>query len=196
MVNYAKSAIFFRANCDEAVKEEVKHITGISTEALSEKYLGLPIAVGRSTKEAFEPIPGKIRGLMGGWSEKLLSCAAREMLIKSVAQAIPTYSMSCFLLAPDTCKCITSAISNYWWGNSVDSRSIHWRRWSELTLLKTQEGMGFRDIKQFNLAMLGKQGWRLMTNLTSLCARVMKGKYYPNSDFMTTNKKKNASHTW
>jgi hypothetical protein len=34
-----------------------------------------------------------------------------------------------------------------------------------------------------------------MTNPTSLCA-VMKGKYYPNSDLMTSNKKKNASHTW
>jgi hypothetical protein len=66
MVNSAKSAIFFSANCYEAVKEEVNHITGISTEALSEKYLGLPTAVGRSTKEAFEPIPDKIRGMMGG----------------------------------------------------------------------------------------------------------------------------------
>jgi hypothetical protein len=34
----------------------------------------------------------------------LLSGAAKETLIKSVAQAVPTYSMSYFLLAPDTCK--------------------------------------------------------------------------------------------
>jgi hypothetical protein len=69
------------------VKEEVRQITGISTEALGEKYLELPITVGRRTKEAFEPIPGKIRGLMGGWSEKILSCAARETLIKYVTHA-------------------------------------------------------------------------------------------------------------
>jgi hypothetical protein len=114
----------------------------------------------------------------------MLSCAARETLIKAVAQSIPTYSMSCFLLAPDTCKRITSAISNYWWGSAVDSRGMHWKKWPDLTLPKSYGGMGFRDIKKFNLAMLGKQGWHLMTNPTSLCARVLKGKYYPNEDFM------------
>jgi hypothetical protein len=114
----------------------------------------------------------------------MLSCAARETLIKAVAQSIPTYSMSCFLLAPDTCKRITSAISNYWWGSAVDSRGMHWKKWPDLTLPKSYGGMGFRDIKKFNLAMLGKQGWHLMTTPTSLCARVLKGKYYPNEDFM------------
>jgi hypothetical protein len=38
--------------------------------------------------------------------------------------------------------------------------------------------MGFKDIKLFNLAMLGKQGWRLLTNPDSLCAIVLKGKYF------------------
>jgi hypothetical protein len=48
------------------MKEEMKQATGIITEALSEKYLGLPTAVGHNTTEAFEPIPAKIRGLVGG----------------------------------------------------------------------------------------------------------------------------------
>jgi hypothetical protein len=67
MVNMAKSAIFFSANCDDQMKEEMKNSTGITTEALCEKYLGLPTTVGRSTKESFEHIPSKIKGLMGGW---------------------------------------------------------------------------------------------------------------------------------
>lgn len=196
MVNVAKSATFFSANCTDQMKEAMKASTGILKEALREKYLGLPTAIGRSTKEAFEHIPSKICGLMGGWGEKLLSCAARETLIKSVAQAIPTYSMSCFLLSPATCKKITSAISNYWWSSKVDRRGLHWRRWSDLTLPKCHGGMGFRDIKLFNIAMLGKQGWRLLTNQSSLCARVLKGKYFPNGDFMTARNKRNSSHTW
>jgi hypothetical protein len=112
MVNIHKSAIFFSDNCQDPAKQEMMQIIGIDNEALSEKYLGLPTAVGRSTKKAFEHIPSRIRSIMGGWSEKKLSGAAKETLIKSVAQTVPTYSMSCFHLSPDTCKKITSATSN------------------------------------------------------------------------------------
>lgn len=104
--------------------------------------------------------------------------------------------MNCFIL-PDTMrKKITSATSNYWWGGAADSRAIHWRKWKELTLPKCHGGMGFRDIKHFNVAMLGKQGWRLMTAPDTLCARVLKGKYYPNGDFLSARLKRNSSHTW
>jgi hypothetical protein len=56
--------------------------------------------------------------------------------------------------------------------------------------------MGFKDVKAFNIAMLGKQGWRLMTKPESLCARVLKGKYFPQGEFLTAKDKKNSSHTW
>jgi hypothetical protein len=56
--------------------------------------------------------------------------------------------------------------------------------------------MGFKDMRNFNLAMLGKQGWRLMVNLDSLCARVLKGRYYHDGDFLSSTRKRHASHTW
>jgi hypothetical protein len=125
LVNVGKLAIFFNGNCSSEVKEIVITATGVTKVALEEKYLGLPIAIGRSSKEVFEYIPGRIKGLMNGWGEKKLSSAAKETLIKSKAQAIPTYSMSCFLLSPATCKKITASISNFWWSNSVDKRGFH-----------------------------------------------------------------------
>jgi hypothetical protein len=126
---------------------------------------------------------------MGG---EQLNCAARETLIKSVAQAIPTYSMSWFILSLATCQKIKTATSNYWWSSGVDKRGLHWRNWLDMCVPKAEGGLGFRDTKLFNIAMLGKQGWRLMVNPESLCARVLKGKYYHSKDFMTATKKKNA----
>ena len=56
--------------------------------------------------------------------------------------------------------------------------------------------MGFRDFELFNLALLGKHGWRLMTHPDSLCARVLKGKYFHNCSFMDATAPRSASATW
>lgn len=47
MVNREKSAVFFSANCDANSKQDVRAVLQIDTEALAEKYLGLPTALGR-----------------------------------------------------------------------------------------------------------------------------------------------------
>jgi len=45
-------------------------------------------------------------------------------------------------------------------------------------------GMGFKDLAAFNVAMLGKQGWHLQTDLDSLVSRICKAQYYPNSSYL------------
>jgi hypothetical protein len=111
LVNREKSAIFFSKNCPEETKSEVTQSLNIQREALEEKYLGLPTAVGRSTTDAFEKLSSRTLNLVNGWSEKKLDFAGREVLIKAVAQSVPTYSMSCFQLSKTTCKRLTSIIA-------------------------------------------------------------------------------------
>jgi hypothetical protein len=50
-----------------------------------------------------------------------------------------------------------------------------------MTLPKAQEGMRFRDLHAFNLAMIAKQGWNIMTKTHTLVAKLFKAKYFPNS---------------
>lgn len=54
----------------------------------------------------------------------------------------------------------------------------------------------FRDIHLFNLAMLAKQGWRLWQQPNSLCARVLKAKYFANSSVLEAKPKSGMSYSW
>jgi hypothetical protein len=56
--------------------------------------------------------------------------------------------------------------------------------------------MGFRDLHYFNIAMLAKQAWRLLSDTDSLCARVMRAKYYPNGKILKAKMKSGSSFTW
>ena len=47
------------------------------------------------------------------WKEKLLTHAGKEVLIKSVAQAVPSYTMSCFLLPKKLCEELTRMIGQF-----------------------------------------------------------------------------------
>lgn len=44
--------------------------------------------------------------------------------------------------------------------------------------------------------MLGRQGWRLLTEPDNLCARVLKGRYFPFSNFWHASCPRSASYTW
>ena len=86
--------------------------------------------------------------------------------------------MSCFRLSKKFCKKLTSVVARFWWGGDEKKRCMHWRKWIDIAIPKSEGGMGFKDFELFNQAMLAKQGWRLMTKPASLCARVLKGRYF------------------
>ena len=68
--------------------------------------------------------------------------------------------------------------------------------WWKLCIPKGEGGMGFRDLYSFNLAMLAKQCWRLITDPDSLVARVLKAKYFPNGSILDVTPKNGSSFTW
>ena len=117
-------------------------------------------------------------------------------MIKAVAQALPTYTMSCFKLPGTLCHDIEALIRNFFWGQRGDSRKIHWIKWHELCKPKSQGGMGFKDLSLFNDALLAKQTWRLLHDEHSLFYRVFKPKFFLDCSIMQAKAPSNASYAW
>ncbi|XP_019160111.1 PREDICTED: uncharacterized protein LOC109156731 [Ipomoea nil] len=106
VVNYHKSSICYSKNTDEEEKEVVAQVLGVSQARNFGKYLGPPSFIGRNKKAAFSYIEDKITQRIGSWNKKLLSQAGKEVLLKSVAQAMSTFSMRVFLLPLSICSAI------------------------------------------------------------------------------------------
>ncbi|KAA3460897.1 reverse transcriptase [Gossypium australe] len=95
-VNFNKSAIFYSSNTTAEAKELVSTMLGVRSSSSPEKYLGLPNVVD------------KISLRIESWSNRLLSQGGKEVFIKSVLQALPTYAI---LLDFDGKKELASEVS-------------------------------------------------------------------------------------
>lgn len=122
--------------------------------------------------------------------------AGKEVLLKSVAMALPVYAMSCFRLTKHHVKKIISAMSSFWWDECDDKRKIHWLSWDKVCVSKENGRLGFKDIEFFNQALLAKQAWRLLNEPNSLIARLYKGRYFANKEFLDCRKGYRPSYAW
>jgi hypothetical protein len=88
------------------------------------------------------------------WGDSMLAQSAREVLIKSIAQSVPTGGlgpyMGVFKLPASVCVDLNRSIHNYWWGSANVG-------WPKLLQSKLQGSMGFRDMCIFNQALLARQ---------------------------------------
>lgn len=55
-----------------------------------------------------------------------LSQGVQEILIKAVALAVLTYTMSCFKFQSTFCEKLERMMAKLWWGQQKDKRRIHW----------------------------------------------------------------------
>lgn len=122
--------------------------------------------------------------------------AGKEVLLKAAVQAIPTYSMSVFLLPVSLCKELNQLMQSLWWGHLSNDSNIYWMSWSEMGMAKSAGGLGFRDLLMFNKALLAKQCWRLIQYPHSLISLILKAKYFSNSYFLDSKIGKRPYFIW
>jgi hypothetical protein len=154
--------------------------------SISSKYLGLALFFGKSKTVAFKDILEKVSGKIEGWHAKTLSQAGRTVLIKSVASSIPFYAMSSFLLPISFSSSLGRIFKNFWWGfPKHKSNNLSLKLWSSICLLKDKEGLGFRQMRKFNLSLIAKLGWKLLSHIDCLWVKQLQETYIKYGDFLS-----------
>lgn len=62
--------------------------------------------------------------------------------------------------------------------------------------MKENGGLGFKRLRDFNIAMLAKQAWRIITNANPLVTDLLRARYFSNSNFLDAKIGRNPSYVW
>lgn len=196
-VNFQKSGIFFSSNVRRDKQSQIANIMGVHNDLREGRYLGLPSLIGRSRKKVFNFVKERVWKKIQGWSNCKVSKAGKLVLLKNVAQSIPSHCMSCFLLPKSLSLEIERMFNGFWWkSGKSDSKGIRWLSWENMCMAKDKGGLGFRSLQGYNMALIGKLIWQFMTKPDSLVARIYKARYYPNNHVLEAQKSGDASFIW
>ncbi|XP_021771809.1 uncharacterized protein LOC110735946 [Chenopodium quinoa] len=131
-VNLGKTKVAFSKCVPIDRRNAIVETLGIREVEKHEKYFGLPTIIGKSKKTIFAVLKERIWKKLNGWKEWFMSRPGKEILIKAVAQAIPTYMMSIFKIPESLIDEIHSLLCRFWWGLR-----------EKLCTPKSKGGMGF-----------------------------------------------------
>lgn len=193
-INVDKSLVCFSRNTNKTIKQELCRRLRFREAGDDFLYLGLPNVMGRKKTAIFDFLKEKLR--MNGW-DKMLSKGGKEILLKTVSQGMPNYAMSVFMLPQEICSELEKSMCKFWWKTSPKKdRNIHWMSWKNMCRKKASGGLGFRSIRDFYIALLGKQVWRLLMFSDRLFSKVYKAGYYPHGSIIKAKVGGKPSYIW
>ncbi|KAL9687784.1 hypothetical protein QQ045_032191 [Rhodiola kirilowii] len=195
-VNYNKSELVLSPNTGAGIKHSFLSSLSVPIVGGHQKYLGLPLHLGRKISANFLQLLDRAQTKSKPWYTSALSCGGREILIKSVLLAIPQYHMQCFRIPKGVLNRYQSLVKQFWWSGKQNSPAMHWLKYSLLCQPKEFGGLGFRDLNLLNQAFLAKQGWRIFSQPNLLLSKVMQARYFHNTDIFSASLGHRPSQCW
>lgn len=128
-------------------------------------------------KSSWKPVIEKIRSRLATWKRRFLSFGGKLVLLKSVILGLPLCYMSLFKMPEGVIKSIESIQARFLWGGADLKRKIHMVAWSKLLQDKSCGGLGIRNIRLLNEALIMKWWWRFGTEKDALWRKVINSNY-------------------
>ncbi|GKU91337.1 hypothetical protein SLEP1_g5224 [Rubroshorea leprosula] len=196
-INYNKSQLI-GVNVKEEEVSKMSHFLNCNIGELPMKYLGMMIGMSTRRLKMWKGLIDKFKKKLSGWNNKYLSLGGRIVLINSVLTSLPVFLMSTYLLPKGVIKAIDTIRRGFLWGGKEEGKKIAWVGWDKVCKGKEDGGLGIKDLRLFNLALLGKWWGRLGDGSKGLWKRVLEERYGKNGtnwhDWMREGR--NISSNW
>jgi hypothetical protein len=174
-INLAKSVLVPVGAVDNL--DELASVLGCGVSSLPIKYLGLPLGAPFKAKYIWDDVIGKIERRLASWQRMYLSKGGRITLIKSTLSNLPTYLLSLFPIPISVANRIEKLYRDFLWGGLGDDFKYHLVSWSMVCIPTREGGLGIRNLRLFNKALLGKWLWRYEHEKEALWRSVVDAKF-------------------
>ncbi|GKV11786.1 hypothetical protein SLEP1_g23006 [Rubroshorea leprosula] len=124
--------------------------------------------------------PISLIGVMYKILAKLLANRLRKVLDKIIGEHLPVYLMSAYKIPKGILFTLDKIHKNFLWGGMGERKKIGWVKWERVCRKKECGGLGVKDLRKFNMALLGKWWGRLAKGEDGLWSKVMSSKYGEN----------------
>ena len=158
-------------------KREIQDISTIKLVMDLGHNLGFPLVRGRVSRNVYNDFVDKVSKRLATWKENILNKAGRACLVKSVTTTILVYTMQIHYLLTYVC-------------NRLDKMETSFLRGGRFG------GLGIREARLTNLALLDKLVWNMLHNKYKLWVKILSRKYIGNTSLWMNKKYNTPSITW
>ncbi|GJT11650.1 RNA-directed DNA polymerase, eukaryota, reverse transcriptase zinc-binding domain protein [Tanacetum coccineum] len=165
--NYNKSTII--SGClNDGEQQEILEVMPFNVEKLPIRYLGVPLTSRRIKHKECKCLIDKVESRVQNWKNKSLSYAGRLMLAASVLESIHVYWAFVFLLRDGVIKDINQILKDFLWNQTDGTKGRPKVTWKNVCRFKQKGGLGLKDLGVWNIAMIIKHLWHIVTDKESL----------------------------
>ncbi|MFS7917032.1 putative RNA-directed DNA polymerase [Helianthus anomalus] len=190
-----KSTIYF-GNVDLNVRETIENYIQFRVGELPVRYLGVPLLSTSLRKKDCTPLIDKVKKRLQDWKNKSLSFAGRLQLISSVLNSIQVFWSSVFILPISVSKEIEKLMRGFLWCHGVLQRGKAKVKWKEVCVPMCQGGLGLKLLRTWNIALISKHVWNVITRKESLWVKWIYSYRIKNNNFWDLECKADACWSW
>ncbi|CAH9110822.1 unnamed protein product [Cuscuta epithymum] len=170
-----RSPMCFLAGVNGQMKDDLLALTGFQEGEFPVRYLGIPLAPMRVLVAQYSPLIQKIDGYVAKWKVKSMSYAGRVELIRAVVQDVQSYWLQVFPIPVAILNRIISTCIQFIW-DGKSAKVV----WCDICKPKEEGGLGLREPKVWNLALIGKTFCNIHSKKDSLWIKWFHGIYLKN----------------